>query len=211
MPEPEVLLAFAAVSFAAAIAPGPDILLISSRAVVRGRIGGMVAALGVVTGLSVHICLAATGLTALFASSAAAFEIIRWAGVGYLLYLAWGLVADRGEAPEYPKHTTPERQHAGLFIQGLLTNLLNPKAMLFFFALLPQFVDPSRGPVTAQIAVLGVELMAIALVVFLVVAYAASALGRNLSRSPRLMRWQNRMFGSALASTAIWLALADRR
>lgn len=211
MPEPEVLMAFAAVCFATAIAPGPDMLLVTSRAATRGWFGGAVATLGVVTGLSVHIALAATGLTALFASSAAAFEIIRWAGVGYLLYLAWGLLRDRGQEPELETPAASERRHASLFTQGLLTNLLNPKIMLFFFALLPQFVDPSRGPVTAQIAVLGFELIVIALAVFLVVAYAAGALGRNLSRSPRLMRWQNRVFGSALAGTAIWLALADRR
>jgi len=209
MPEAEVLLAFAAVCFAAAIAPGPDILLISSRAVARGPLGGALAAFGVVTGLSVHILLAATGLTALFASSMAAFEVIRWAGVGYLLYLAWGLLRDSGgPASDQPSAT---RQYSSLFVQGLLTNLLNPKAVLFFLALLPQFVDPARGLVPIQIAILGLELMVIALAVFLSVAYAAGALGRGLARSPRLMRWQSRIFGGALASVALWLALAERR
>jgi len=210
MPNPEILIAFAAVSFAAAIAPGPDILLISSRAVARGWLGGAAAALGVVTGLSVHIALAATGLTALFASSAGAFEVIRWAGVGYLLYLAWGLWRDQGAEAETPAGA-PARGYSRLFVQGVLTNLLNPKAMLFFFALLPQFVDPARGPVAAQIAVLGLELIVIALAVFLAVAYAAGALGRSLSRSARLMRLQNRVFSGALAGTAIWLALSERR
>jgi threonine/homoserine/homoserine lactone efflux protein len=210
MPEAEVLLAFAAVCFAAAIAPGPDILLISSRAVARGPLGGALAAFGVVTGLSVHILLAATGLTALFASSMAAFEVIRWAGVDYLLYLSWGLLRDSGDGPASdPSSAT--REYSSLFVQGLLTNLLNPKAVLFFLALLPQFVDPARGLVPIQIAILGLELMIIALMVFLSVAYAAGALGRGLARSPNLMRWQNRLFGSALASVALWLALAERR
>jgi threonine/homoserine/homoserine lactone efflux protein len=210
MPEPEVLLAFAAVCFAAAIAPGPDILLISSRAVARGPLGGALAAFGVVTGLSVHILLAATGLTALFASSMAAFEVIRWAGVGYLLYLAWGLLRASGDAPASDQPTVT-RQYSSLFVQGLLTNLLNPKAVLFFLALLPQFVDPARGLVPIQIAILGLELMVIALAVFLSVAYVVGMLGRGLARSPRLMRWQSRIFGGALAGTAIWLALAERR
>lgn len=210
MPEAEVLLAFAAVCFAAAIAPGPDILLISSRAVTRGPVGGALAACGVVTGLSVHILLAATGLTALFASSMAAFEVIRWAGVGYLFYLVWSLLRDSGDAA-VSDQPSPSRQYSSLFLQGLLTNLLNPKAVLFFLALLPQFVDPARGVVPIQIAILGLELMMIALGVFLGVAYAAGVLGRGLARSRRLMRWQNRIFASALAGTAIWLALADRR
>ncbi len=210
MPEPEVLLAFAAVCFAAAIAPGPDILLISSRAVAHGPLSGALAAFGVVTGLSVHILLAATGLTALFASSMTAFEVIRWVGVGYLFYLAWGLLKDSGDAPESDQASV-SRQYSSLFVQGLLTNLLNPKAVLFFLALLPQFVDPASGLVPIQIAILGLELMIIALVVFLSVAYAAGALGRGLARSALLMRWQNRIFGGALAGTAIWLALAERR
>ncbi|RIA56517.1 LysE family translocator [Dichotomicrobium thermohalophilum] len=210
MPAPEVLLAFAAVCFAAAIAPGPDILLISSRAVARGPLGGALAAFGVVTGLSVHILLAATGLTALFASSMAAFEVIRWAGVGYLLYLAWGLLRDSGDGPASDQPSAM-RQYSSLFVQGLLTNLLNPKAVLFFLALLPQFVDPARGLVPIQIAILGLELMVIALAVFLSVAYLVGILGRGLARSPWLMRLQNRVFGGALAGTAIWLALAERR
>jgi threonine/homoserine/homoserine lactone efflux protein len=185
-------------------------LLISSRAVARGPVGGALAAFGVVTGLSIHILLAATGLTALFASSMAAFEVIRWAGVGYLLYLAWGLLRASGDAPvsDQPSVT---RQYSSLFVQGLLTNLLNPKAVLFFLALLPQFVDPARGLVPIQIAILGLELMVIALTVFLSVAYVVGMLGRGLARSQRLMRWQSRIFGGALAGTAIWLALAERR
>lgn len=211
MPEMEVLLAFAVVCLAAAAAPGPDILLITSRAVARGWLGGAFAALGVVTGLSIHIALAATGLTALFASSAAAFEAVRWAGVLYLLYLAWTVLRSGGGETQAPADMPAERRYSRLFLQGVLTNLLNPKAMLFFFALLPQFVDPARGMVSFQIALLGIEMMVIALTVFLCVAYAAGALGRTLSRSARLMLWQNRLFGGALAGTALWLAVSERR
>src|SRR5256886_6088972 len=124
------------------ITPGPDTLYILGRTASQGRRGGMVAAFGIAAGLFVHTFAAAVGLSALLAASATAFTLLKWAGAAYLVYVGASLFfASSGN-----RSPTPELHAAGLrtvFLQGFLTNCLNPKVALFFLAFLPQFVDPS--------------------------------------------------------------------
>ena len=136
------------------IIPGPAVTYVVSRSIGHGRSAGLVSALGIVVGTLFHVAAATLGLSALLASSAAAFQFVKYVGAAYLVYL--GIRTLRSGDAEFLQATSDERRLVRLFGQGVLVNLLNPKTALFFLAFLPQFVDPSRGHATMQIFELGV-------------------------------------------------------
>jgi threonine/homoserine/homoserine lactone efflux protein len=152
---------FVAASLALTLVPGPAVLYVVARSVEGGRPAGLVSVLGIGAGGFVHVAFAALGLSALLVSSAAAFAVVKWLGVAYLIYLGIGRFLARGEETAAP--TVGNEPLARVFSQGVIVNVLNPKTALFFLAFLPQFVDPSRGAVTAQIALLGTTFVVIAL------------------------------------------------
>jgi len=135
---------FAATVLVVNATPGVDMMLVLTRAMRHGVVGGIAAALGVSAGCVVHTLVAAFGLAALLAASAAAFAVVKWAGAAYLLWLAFGMLRD-GVRARGPLAVDAERTAspgvARLFAQGLATNVLNPKVAIFFLALLPQFID----------------------------------------------------------------------
>jgi threonine/homoserine/homoserine lactone efflux protein len=153
MPSPEVFAAFAAASLALLIVPGPSVLYIVTRSMDQGRAAGLVSVLGIHTGSIVHVAAAALGLSAILASSALAFGIVKYAGAAYLVWL--GIRAIRGRGEE--RTDGPRREHslARIYGQGVVVNVLNPKTALFFLAFLPQFVDVSKGSVPLQAVILG--------------------------------------------------------
>ncbi|MGH2846594.1 MAG: LysE family translocator [Thermoleophilaceae bacterium] len=178
MPELSTLLLFAGSAATLVLIPGPNLIYIVTRSVEAGRRAGLASVLGVETGTMVHVAAAAFGLSALLASSAVAFEVVKYAGVAYLVYLGVRSLrpgeARNGAAPSKP---------AGLprtIGEGLLVNLLNPKVSLFFLALLPQFVDPGRGGAASQVLVLGAVFIAIAATLDLLFVLAAGMLGERL-------------------------------
>lgn len=198
MPEPSTLLVFAAASLALIAVPGPSVLYIVTRSVEQGRRAGLVSMLGVEAGGLVHVAAATLGLSALLTSSALAFAVVKYAGAAYLIVL--GLQALRRGSSDRPK--SPAALSGGrLFRQGLLVNALNPKVAVFFLAFLPQFVEPSRGPVPAQVAVLGLCFIGIAVVSDGVYALAAGGVGERMRRSVALRRCLDRTSG------AVYLAL----
>ena len=135
---------FAATVLVVNATPGVDMMLVLTRTMRHGVVGGIAAALGVSAGCVVHTLVAAFGLAALLAASAAAFAVVKWAGAAYLLWLAFGMLRD-GVRARGPLAVDAERTAspgvARLFAQGLATNVLNPKVAIFFLALLPQFID----------------------------------------------------------------------
>ena len=150
MPEAHTLLVFGAASVVFLAIPGPSVIYIVSRSLAEGRRAGIVSALGVQAGGLIHVIAATVGVSALLASSAAAFSVVKYAGAAYLIYLGVRRLLDDGETPD-------DAQPAGrsrLFWQGMLVNGLNPKTALFFLAFLPQFVDPGHA-VAPQVLVLG--------------------------------------------------------
>ncbi|MDQ4049944.1 MAG: LysE family translocator, partial [Actinomycetota bacterium] len=152
MPDSHSLLVFAAASLALIAVPGPSVVYIVTRGIGQGRRAGMVSMLGIEAGALVHVAAAAVGLSAVLASSATAFTIVKYAGVAYLVYL--GVRKWR----EHSDEALPAPEPAGsprLFLEGVLVNVLNPKTALFFLAFLPQFLDPARGAVALQALVLG--------------------------------------------------------
>ncbi|HEX6580411.1 MAG TPA: LysE family translocator [Actinomycetota bacterium] len=153
MPSPEVFAAFAVASLALLIVPGPSVLYIVTRSVDQGKTAGLVSVLGIHTGSIVHVVAAALGLSAILASSALAFGIVKYAGAAYLIWLGIKAIRARGEERTEPRGR--EHSLARIYAQGVVVNVLNPKTALFFLAFLPQFVDVSKGSVPLQAVIFG--------------------------------------------------------
>src|SRR5215207_11625614 len=179
MPAPETMALFALASLALIVFPGPSVLYILARSFEGGRRAGLVSTLGVEAGGLEHVAAATLGLSALLASSAVAFGLVKYAGAAYLVWLGFSRLRSR-EAPELPP-----APHGRLFRQGVFVNVLNPKTALFFLAFLPQFVDPGAGSATLQILLLGLVFVVIAFCSDSMWALAAGTLGSWLRRS----RW----------------------
>jgi threonine/homoserine/homoserine lactone efflux protein len=206
MPEPSAFALFLAATLALNLTPGPDMLYITARSVGQGRAAGVLSALGVTAGCLVHTAAAALGVSALFASSAAAYEALRYAGAAYLVYLGIRtLRAPDAQAAVLAPRLSPRR----VFWQGVTTNVLNPKVALFFLAFLPQFADAGRGPVAAQIVLLGLVFNLSGTLVNVAVALAAGGLGDWLGRRPGVRRLQQRLTGALFIALGLRLAVAD--
>ncbi|GAA2991737.1 LysE family translocator [Streptosporangium longisporum] len=177
MISPSTLLIFALASLALVLIPGPNHIYIITRAVSQGRAAGVASAFGVEVGTLVHIAAAAAGLSYVIAQSATLFNVIKWAGVAYLVYLGVRALTSRQELTAGQAVPQPLRS---VFLEGVVVNVLNPKVILFFLAFLPQFVDPEAGAVPVQIAVLGGTLLLLGLLSDLIYALSADALGRRL-------------------------------
>jgi threonine/homoserine/homoserine lactone efflux protein len=206
--DPEVLAAFVLSAFVISIVPGPDMVFVVASGLRLGPRGGAAAALGVSGGMLVHTAAAVAGLSALIYSSAGLFEAIRWLGVAYLLWLAAS--AWRGAGPR-PGQTSGggERSLIRVGRQGAITNLLNPKVIVFFLAFLPQFVDPAAGAVWSQLLALGLAFAAVGLAVDAAVGIASGRLGRRLAASERVSRWLDRLAALVFVGLAARL-VADR-
>jgi threonine/homoserine/homoserine lactone efflux protein len=193
MPGPGAFAAFAVASLALLVVPGPAVLYIVTRSVHQGTGAGLVSVLGIHTGSIVHVGAAAFGLSALLASSAVAFGVVRYAGAAYLIWIGFRhlLRPDRGAAAGPAPSRSPRR----IYAEGVVVNVLNPKTALFFVAFLPQFVDVSRGSVTVQVLVLGIAFIALGLVSDSAYAVAAGRISRSIRGRARgrrldlLHRW----------------------
>ena len=169
---------------------------------------GIVSALGIGAGCFVHMLAAVAGLSALVAQSALAFEILKYAGAAYLVYL--GLRSIFGRSASTTRETSHTRSMSRIFWQGVLTNVLNPKVALFFLAFLPQFIDPSKGSLSLQILFLGTWFNVMGTLVNILVALVFGRLGARLSRIPKFMQWQQRFTGIVLMALGIRVAMTSK-
>ena len=159
MPEASTYALFVAAALALLLVPGPAVIYVVARSVSGGRLTGLVSVLGIELGTLMHVLFAAAGLSAIVASSAAAFSVVKWLGAAYLVYLGLRQIFGRdGDREEETELTEGEEGRFRVFYQSVLVQVLNPKVALFFLAFLPQFVDPSRGAAWTQIVVLGATL-----------------------------------------------------
>ncbi len=208
MPSPTTLLLFVLAGAVLIAIPGPNHVYIVTRSLSQGRAAGLASALGVEAGTLVHIAAAAAGLSAVVASSAVAFDVLRYLGATYLVYLGVRtLLRHEPLAFDGVAGAVPLRR---VFADGALVNVLNPKVALFFLAFLPQFVDSSRGPVALQVVVLGVILAAIGLASDVGYALAAGVLGGWLRARPTFDRWQRRLTGGIYLALGAVAALTGR-
>jgi threonine/homoserine/homoserine lactone efflux protein len=203
------LALFMVASFALAFVPGPAVLYIVAESVQGGRLAGLVSALGIATGGFVHVVFAAVGLSSLLVSSATAFEVVKYAGAAYLIYLGIRRLLKR-EEPD-AERLAQVRSRRSLFSQGVVVNVLNPKTAIFFFAFLPQFIDPDAGWVPGQILLLGLIFIAIALTSDSMWALAAGTAGRWLRNSRRWLSVQRWVSGSVFVGLGLATALTGHR
>ena len=215
MPATANLLAFALAALVLILLPGPNIFYIVARGVEQGRPAAVAAALGVETGSLIHIAAAAAGLSALLASSALAFDLVRYLGAAYLVLLGLRILTRREALPVLAAAGGGRPRPLGqAYRQAVLIMVLNPKVALFFLAFLPQFVDPARGAAWAQVLVLGAIFLILGVAVDLACALAAGTIGEWLRRRPRALRWQRYTSGTVCLALGALAALAgshDRR
>ncbi|MBL9046418.1 MAG: LysE family translocator [Tabrizicola sp.] len=204
--EPLTLLAFTPAGLALNLTPGADMMFCLGQGLKSGRRAAMAANFGIALGGMVHVTLAALGLGALVAAHPAAFEAIRWLGVGYLLWLAAGALRSSPFATEAKVEPVPP---ARVFLQALLVNLLNPKVILFILAFLPQFIDPAR-PILPQFLTLGVVFSLGGLIVNGAVGLFAGSIGQRVAKSADLSRWLSRISATIFGALALRLALMPR-
>jgi threonine/homoserine/homoserine lactone efflux protein len=207
MPEKAAFLTFLIAALALNIAPGPDMLYVIGRSVGQGRRAGIVSSLGVFVGCWVHILAAAFGIAALLRSSPMAFNVVRYAGAAYLMYLGMRLLAQKTNLVSQPLKA---ESLTSIFRQGAITNILNPKVAIFFLAFLPQFIDAHRGSVALQIVLLGLIFNVGGTLVNLAVAYAGGTLGESLRRNQSIARLQRRFTGLIFVGLGLRLAWQKR-
>jgi threonine/homoserine/homoserine lactone efflux protein len=158
MPDASTYALFVAAALALLLVPGPAVIYVVARSVSGGRLTGLVSVLGVELGTLLHVAFAAAGLSAIVASSAAAFSVVKWLGAAYLVWLGLRQIFGRGNGDEEATPSRGDDTHFRVFYQSVLVQVLNPKVALFFLAFLPQFVDPSRGAAWIQVVILGATL-----------------------------------------------------
>ncbi|UJW84410.1 LysE family translocator [Devosia sp. SL43] len=209
MPDFSTIILFAAASLVLTATPGPDMLLIASRSVSQGRSAGFLTYAGIALGTYCHALAAALGLSQVFLTVPIAYEIVRWAGCAYLLYLAYKTVRAEGAAFS-PSSTLKRLSRRRIFAEGLATNLLNPKMALFVLALFPQFVAPEGGSMIVQMLVLATVLNGIGFVVNGSVILLGSHIRgrlRGVSRFPKLPQY---LLAAVFTGLACRLALGTR-
>jgi threonine/homoserine/homoserine lactone efflux protein len=203
------LVPFLAASLALNLTPGADMTYVLSRSVAQGRAAGIASSFGILTGAVGHTVLAAVGVSALLAASAIGFEVLRWAGAVYLAWLAFKLW--RADASASAADSAAPVGLWRVWGEGVLVNLLNPKVAIFILAFLPQFTDPTRGPVWMQIAALGTLFNLGGTAVNCAVALVAGSFAQKLRARPRIRVWMNRVSGTVLGLLAVRLAFSQRR
>lgn len=210
IPSLDSLALFAVASALLALTPGPNLLYLVSRTICQGRQAGIVSLAGTSLGFVFHVLAAALGLSAIFIAVPLAYDLLRYAGAAYLLWLAWGAIRQRGTALFAPG-SLPEEPAGRLFRVGLLTSVLNPKIALFYLALLPQFVDAARGNVFAQSVALGLVQIAIGIASDLCFVLAAARIAAWFARRPLWSAVQRWILGGVFAGIALKLAFESRR
>jgi threonine/homoserine/homoserine lactone efflux protein len=208
MTDLRTLVVFALASAALIAVPGPAVVYIVTRSVHQGRRAGVASVLGIEVGALVHVAAAAIGVSAVLASSAVAFSIVKYAGAAYLIGLGlWTFFSRHAEAETTLGGDIRLRR---VFAQGILVNAFNPKVALFFLAFLPQFVDRDAGHPALQIGLLGLVFVAIALILDFCWALAGGSAGGLLRRSHRFLHAQRYVSGSVYVALGVATAFAGR-
>jgi threonine/homoserine/homoserine lactone efflux protein len=208
MPLNEFLI-FALASLLLNLTPGNDMLYIISRSTGQGMKAGIVSAFGIMAGSLVHITAAVIGLSAILASSAIAFNLIKFIGAIYLIYLGLHALLSRKQV-SFKKSELKGHAYNKIFMQGALTNILNPKVALFFLAFLPQFIDMHAPDKDEMILFLGIYFSVSGTIVNLGVAVLFGKLANFLSRSPGFLRMQEKITGVILLALGIRVALSTK-
>lgn len=199
---------FALACFMLNITPGNDMLYVIARSTGQGVKAGIISSLGIMGGCLVHTFAAVVGLSAIIAESALAFDIIKYVGAAYLVYLGIRSILSKRKTFQINSSIT-HLSYKKLFWQGVITNVLNPKVALFFLAFLPQFVNLESDNVNGQILLLGIWFDISGTLVNILVAILFGRIGSWLNRSPTIVQWQERITGMMLVALGIKVALSS--
>ncbi|MFL5809430.1 MAG: LysE family translocator [Flavisolibacter sp.] len=191
------------------LTPGNDMLYVIARSSGQGMKAGIISAVGIGAGCIVHITAAVVGLSALIARSAVAFDMIKYAGALYLIYLGIKSVLKKKRSFTITK--VEQLSYRKIFWQGALTNVLNPKVALFFLAFLPQFINVNKDNASLHILFLGIWFDVVGTIVNILVAILFGKLGAWLSGSPGFVQWQERITGMILVGLGIKIALSAKK
>ena len=205
MPTLPTLSLFLLAALGLLLIPGPSVLYVVTRSVEQGRRAGLASVLGIELASLVHTAAAALGLSAVLLTSALAFSVVKYLGAAYLIYLGLRTLLRREKNSQIPVQVP--RSFSQLFTQGFLVNLLNPKTALFFYAFLPQFVDPARGGVGEQILLFGALFVLLASCTDSLYALLSSMVGNMLSRNGHIRRMQRYVTGSVYIVLGITTAI----
>ncbi|PZU21097.1 MAG: lysine transporter LysE [Shinella sp.] len=188
--------------------PGTGVLITLTAGLTRGRRAAIVAAFGGTLGIIPHMIAAITGLAAILHASALAFEVIRYAGVAYLLYMAWQTLRENGALAI--DDTPSSRTDFEVIRSAILVNILNPKLSIFFFAFLPQFVGTQAGTPVLEMLELSLVFMAMTFVVFVIYGIFAAAVRSHVVSRPSVLTVMRRTFAAAFVGLGVKLALTER-
>jgi threonine/homoserine/homoserine lactone efflux protein len=197
---------FVGASLALVIMPGPDMAFLLGQSVTQGRKAGAFAAMGINVGAYVHLMAALLGLSAILFASSVAFNVVKWAGACYLVWMGLQAIASKRTGLQLDPRSASKQSMRVVFWQGFLCDVLNPKVALFYVAFLPQFVDPDAPSRILQLIVLGVTLNVIAIIFNLTLVQLSGTATATLRRNPRLVVWLNRALGVVFISLGIQIA-----
>ena len=200
-------LLFLSAAFAINISPGPDIIYIVSKTIAQGRKIGFASSLGVCVGAFVYVVATALGLSAILETSLIAFSIVKYAGAAYLVYLGIKSLMSKGSTFDMPTEDKVSDTPWQAFRQGVLIDILNPKVAVFFMAFLPQFVRPELGYTSAQLLILGVIVILMAILVEFTIILTAAQTTTFFRKNRKLSIWLDRILGTVLIGLAVRLAL----
>jgi threonine/homoserine/homoserine lactone efflux protein len=202
-------LIFVGAALLMAVTPGLNMIYLISRSLCQGRAAGLMSWIGVVIGFTTHMLCASIGLTALFMAVPLGYELLKFAGAIYILWLAWQSVRPGARSPFEAKDLPPEPPRK-LFMMGLLTSILNPKVAIFYLSVLPQFISPEAGAVLAQSLMLGVTQVFIGSSVNLIVTLSAAAIAGWFAKKPLWLVVQRYVMGLVLGVLAVKLLSQQR-
>ena len=199
-------LLFVFASIILCIVPGPDMIFLLSRTLAQGKKAGIAAAIGINVGAYLHLFAAVLGISAILASSAYAFTIIKWLGAAYLVYIGIKILLSKQGSVIIDERDIKKQNLRKIFWQGFLSDALNPKVAIFFLAFLPQFVSPASENRTLQILFLGITVNVIAILINLVLVYFSSTLTSRLRENTSISKWLNKIMGSIFILLGLKLA-----
>jgi threonine/homoserine/homoserine lactone efflux protein len=202
------VLSFLGTAIFLTLMPGPDILFVIAQSISQNKKAGIITALGLCSGLVIHISAATLGISAVIYQSALAFAIVKYAGAAYLLFLAWQ--SFREIESDFAIGKQNSLNYKSLYKKGILMNILNPKVSLFFLALLPQFVDKTMGHVSIQMLILGIIFMVQALIIFITVSVFSDKIRYLLLRKTFIAKRMNIIKGSLLGFIGLQIAFSEK-
>lgn len=204
-----VTFVFLLTSAVVIVTPGQDMILVMSRSIAQGQKAGITTALGVSVGLLGHTLLATLGLGALLLASEFLFSIVKFIGAGYLIYIGYQLL--RSKDPTIAMKDLPKVSYKKMFIQGALSNIMNPKVAIFYFSYLPQFVIQNNGNETMQLFTLGFTFATLTFLIKAPIGFISGLLSFWIKTRPMILHYIHRTSGLILIGLGLKLALAERQ